>query len=282
MKLRPFLAASLTAAVLAAALAGCSATSDAGSGGSASPSGDANPYHLITPGVIQAAVSGAQPPFDQADASGKPEGFNIDLIERAAKALHLKMEYRTTSAPAGIQGLSSKQYDMVVDGLGVTPERQQSILFTKGIYWATTAFMTNKSSSVHEPADLSGKHVAVVTGTVQVGYLAKIKGAVPVEFDTPNAAVSALNSGTVDAFIIGAPSTPAYIAQFPSLKVAATEPVDHATAMAAQLGNTALVDAINKQFGKLVDDGTFLKLYTKYFHEKPSPELVKIWPKLKR
>lgn len=277
MKIRPLLAVSISAAITAAVLAGCSAATPTASG---SPS-NANPYHLITPGVIEAAVSGAQPPFDQADTSGKPTGFDIDLIERAAKALHLTVDYRTTTVPAGIQGLSSHQYDMVVDGLGVTPERQQSILFTKGIYWATTAFMTKSSSSVSKPADLSGKHVAVVTGTVQVGYLAKIKGAVPVEFDSPNAAVSALNSGTVDAFIVGEPSTPAYLAQFPSLKVAATEPVDHPTAMAAQLGNTALVDAVDAQIGKLVDDGTFLRLYKKYFNASPSPALVKIWPNLK-
>jgi polar amino acid transport system substrate-binding protein len=282
MKIRP-VATVLTAAVLLAVmLDGCASAAPAAPKSTKSSSAvDTSSFDLLTPGQLLVAASTEQPPFNQASASGQPEGFDIDLINGFAKTEKLAVQYRVLAPAAGIQGVTSKEYDMDADGLGVTPERQQSLQFTKGIYWATTAFMTQKGSKVKKPSDLSGLRVAVVTGSVQVGYLAEIPGAIAVSYPTTNAAVSALNSGTVDAFIVGEPSAPAYIAQFPNLKVAATEPVDHPTALAVQLGNKPLASAFNAYLQTQVDNGTFLKLYKKYFGESPSKKLTQIWKGLK-
>jgi polar amino acid transport system substrate-binding protein len=283
MKIRSIAAVLASAALVAVMLDGCATASAPSAPKHTNSSSTATPasFNLLTPGQLLVAVSTEQPPFNQPSSAGKPEGFDIDLINSFAKANDLTVQYRILAPASGIQGVSTKEYDMDADGLGVTPERQQSLQFTKGIYWATTAFMTQKGSKVKTPADLSGLRVAVVTGSVQVGYLAEIPGAIAVSYPTTNAAVSALNSGTVDAFIVGEPSAPAYIAQFPKLKVAATQPVDHPTALAVQLGNKPLATAFNAHLQALVKNGTFLKLYKKYFGDMPSKKLTEIWKGLK-
>lgn len=288
------LTAVVSAAVLTLTLAACGGTgsTDAAAAGGGSSSGASSPsgggstaakdYHLIEAGTILAATSGAQPPFTMAGDGGQPKGYIIDLTEEAAKRLGLKVEYKLTPTSSGIQGLTAGQYDMVANGLGVTPEREKAISFAKGVYWSTTAALTKKSSPVTSMDGLAGKKVAVITGSVQEGYVKKMQGAIATKFESQDAAVSALNSGTVDAFLVGGPDAEEYLKQFPDLKIAASQPVDHATTVAFQKDNTALVNAFDAQLQAMVDDGTFKTIYDKYFSQAPAPQLLQIWPGLSK
>jgi polar amino acid transport system substrate-binding protein len=265
--------------ILGAALAATIALAVAGCGSNDQASAADNPYHLITSGTLLAATSGDQPPFTVI-TNGKPDGFTIALNEEVAKRLGLRTQYKQTDVPSGIQGLTSGQYDMVAGGLGVTAEREKSILFAKGEYWSKTAALTLKKSSVASMDALAGKRVAVITGSVQVEYLKKIDGAIATDFPSSNAAVSALHSGDVESFLVGGPDAEEYLKQFDDLKIAAYQPVDHPTTVAFQKTNTALGTAYNEQLAALVTDGTYRAIYDRYFTEPPLPELIQIWPGL--
>lgn len=251
-------------------------------GGGSTASSDPNPYGLITPGTIQAAASGDQPPFAKVDASGHPAGFVIDITEEVAKRLNLKVTYKSSTVPAAIQGLTSGQYDMAASGLGVTDERKKSIDFAKGMFWSKTAVLTKKSSGASALDGFAGKKVGVVTGAVQEAFVqSKMPGAVLTKFEGQNAGISQLNSGSVDAFVVGGPDAEAYLKQFGDLKIAVSAPVEHETTVAFRKGSTAMVEAWDKQVEAMVADGTFRKIYDKYFTEAPLPELTAIWPALK-
>jgi polar amino acid transport system substrate-binding protein len=269
-KLSIVIPAVLAAATLALAACGGSASSEP------------NPYGLITPGTIQAAASGDQPPFAKVDSSGHPAGFVIDITEEVAKRLDVKVTYKSSTVPAAIQGLTSGQYDMAASGLGVTDERKKAIDFAKGLYWSKTAVLTKTSNSASTLEGFAGKKVGVVTGAVQEAFVQKkMPGAVLTKFEGQNAGISQLNSGSVDAFVVGGPDAEAYLKQFSDLKIAVSAPVEHETTVAFRKGSTALVDAWNKQVDAMVADGTFRKVYDKYFTEAPLPELTAIWPALK-
>jgi polar amino acid transport system substrate-binding protein len=254
-------------------LAGC------GSGGGASANtAKSNPYHLTTPGKLVAATSGDQPPVAFHGKNGKPTGFIIDITNKVAKKLQLQVTYKLTQVPSGIQGLTSGRYDMVANGLGVTAKRKKSIAFAKGLYWSNTAILTKKTSPIHSMHDLAGKKIGVVTGSVQVDYLKKYPKAIATTFNGQNSAVSALNSGSIDGFMLGGPEAKQYIDEFSKLHVAASQPVDHATTVAFQKGNTALVKAFNKQVKAMIANGTYMRLYKRYFAQPPAPQLKHIWP----
>ncbi|GAA2144118.1 hypothetical protein GCM10009727_43620 [Actinomadura napierensis] len=251
----------------------------AGCGGG--DSGKDNPYGLEEAGTVLAAVSTDQPPFATADKGGKPQGFIVDLTDEVAKRLKLKVEYKASAVPAALQGLSSGQYDLAASGLGVTAERQKQVSFTKGVYWSTTTVLTRKNSTAAKLTDFSGKRVGDITGAVQQEFVkSKMPGAKQVQFQNQNSAVSQLLSGNLDAFVVGGPDADAYLKKYGTLKPAVSAPVDHATAMAVQKKNTKFQQAFDGQLGAMVQDGTFLKIYKKWFVEAPRPELVKIWPAL--
>jgi polar amino acid transport system substrate-binding protein len=252
----------------------------AGCGGSGS-SADSDKYGLQEPGTITAAVSTDQPPFASATKEGKPTGFIVDLTDEVAKRLDLKVVYKASTVPGALQGLTSGQYDLAASGLGVTAERQKSVSFTKGLYWSTTDVLTRTNSKATALSAFSGKPVGAVTGSVQQDFVKqKMPGAVLTNFQTQPSAVSKLLSGGLDAFVVGGPDSDAYRKQYKNLRVAVSAPVDHPTSMAVGKSNTKLLKATDAQLAKMVDDGTFLKIYDKWFTEAPTPQLIKIWPGL--
>lgn len=255
------------------ALAGCGTGT---TGGSA-----ANPYGLIQPGTITAATQTGQPPFAAADASGRPAGFIIDVTNEAAKRLGLKVLYKTTSAPGALAGLTAGQYDLAASGLGVTPQRQQSVDFTKPLFWSTTVVLTTDASKATSFGAFTGKKVGVVTGSAQQPMVpVKMPGARAVAFQDENTAISQLLNGTIDAFLVGGPDATAYLKRFDRLRTAATAPVDHPTSMALPKHHPAFLAALNKEIAAMVQDGTYAKLYRRYFSTPPQPQLLTAWPAL--
>ena len=70
-----------------------------------------------------------------------------------------------------------------------------------------------------------------------------------------------------------------YLDQYSDLKIAYSEPVDDATSVMFQKNNLALMKAYNAQLKAMSDDGTFKKLYEKYFANLPVPSsLIEIYP----
>jgi polar amino acid transport system substrate-binding protein len=270
----------LTAAALAAVLtlAGCGDTeSPAAAGGC--PAG--NPLQLIEPCVITAGTQSEQPPFAFADAGGTPKGFSIDLAEEAARRLGLRVDYKITNLQGILTGLTADKYDMGVAGVGATDERRKSVDFVKPYFWSFTAVVTRTDATATGLDGFGGKRVGVVSGSVQETFAnTKIPGAVVVKFKDQPSAVGQLLSGGVDAFVVGGPDAQAYLAREKSLKIAARADSTQGTSFPVRKGKTALVNALDQQIDDMIADGTYLKLYGKWFTEPVSPRLQEIRPGL--
>ncbi|MEV4313059.1 transporter substrate-binding domain-containing protein [Actinocrispum sp. NPDC049592] len=249
--------------------------------GCGSPSAADNPYGLIEPGKIHAATQTSQPPFAFGDPTGKPVGFIVDITDEAARRLGLSVDYKSTSVTASLAGLTSHQYDLAAAGLGVTEERQKSVAFTKPLFWSTTAVLTTAASTASQLTDFGGRKVGAVTGSTQEPFVkAKMPGAVPIGFPNANAAVSQLLNGTLDAFVVGGPDAEQFLKQYPGMRRAASAPVEHPTSIAVPKDHDALLSALDKQIGAMVADGTYARLYRKYFTTAPLPQLLAAWPEL--
>ncbi len=81
------------------------------------------------------------PPFTEADASGKWQGFEIDI----AKALCKQMQVECVPAPIAWDGiipaLTSGQIDMILGSMSITEERKQTIDFSDRYYYTSAAFV---------------------------------------------------------------------------------------------------------------------------------------------
>jgi len=272
--MKPTFAFAAVAAMLTAGLAGC--------GESDKPAAD-NPYNLITPGTITAGTQPDQPPFVAITQGGaKPEGFAVDLVEEAAKRLGLKIEYKVTNLTGVLTGISANQYDMGVAGFVMTEDRKKSADFVKPITWGFTAVMTRTDSRAAALTDFAGKKVGVVSGAVQESFAkANMPGISLTAFHDRPAAIAQLLSGGIDGFVVGGSQAEEYIKKENTLKIAVQADNPDGTSLPVKKGNTALVNALDTKFDELVADGTFMKLYEKWFKTLPlSPKIVKFRPGL--
>jgi polar amino acid transport system substrate-binding protein len=253
-----------------------------GSGSDSAKTSDANPYGLIEAGTIRSATQTGQPPFAYAKDSGQPTGFIVDLTDEAAKRLGLEVDYKSTSITGSLAGLTAGQFDLASSGVGVTAERAKSVDFTKPLFWSTVTALTTSKSTISTFAGFNGERVGVVTGSSQEAQLpTRIPKADPVRFQTSNAAVSQLLNGNIDAFLVGGPDATEYVKQYLGLRQAVSAPVDHPTSMAVPKNHPAFLKALDQQFAAMVADGSYAKLYRKYFSTSPEPELLVAWPALK-
>jgi ABC-type amino acid transport substrate-binding protein len=272
-------------AVVAASSVAVTACGSGGGGSSSKSSGSGKDYGLVQPGTITAAITAGDYPFVSPDANGKPTGMLVDLNDMIAKRMHLKIVYKTTTVQAGLPAMTSGQYDMMSVGLVATPERKKSVAFTKAIFWGQNVIVVPAGSKAKTIADFSGKRVGAGAGSSQADFAHKsLTKSQLVSEATDSAGVSQLLAGNLDAVVLGSTHVSQILKQHPGkLKTALLSPQDQPGAMAVNKKLTAFLADYNKELTVLADDGTFLKLYQKYFPDLPYPkQMYQFWPSIQK
>ncbi|EGX57327.1 ABC transport system, periplasmic solute-binding protein precursor [Streptomyces zinciresistens K42] len=270
---RTLLAAS--AAVLLLPLTACGG----GDGGSAGAADDK--YKLVQNGVITAGTQAEQPPFAVTDASGNPSGFAVDLMNEAAKRLDVKVQYKTTNLQGILAGLSAGQYDIGVAGVGATPERARQVSFTVPYYWGFTAVLTEKGAAQRELADFDGKRVGVVSGSVQEAFVTqRMPKSRLVKFKDQTALISQLLSGGINGMVVGGADADEYVEKQPVRIAVERDSLQGSAFPLRKNGDPALLRDLDAQLDAMIKDGTYVRLYKKYFKDPIAVDLLKERPEL--
>lgn len=258
-------AAALLALLLA--LTGCA-------GSTASEPAEDNPYGLIEPGTIRVASLGDAKPYTFTDADGEFTGFDVELFEDVAGRIGIDDVVFTGQDFAGLlAAVANGQFDVGVAAIGITDERKQTVDFTDGYLAGYLSAVTPKDSGITSEEDLAGRRMGVVQGTLQEAYAVKnLTDTELVRFPDNNAAISAVNSGAVDAHFLDYEAAKAYIDQYDLVSAADIPSFDAPAGFAVAPENTALRDALNEGLAEAMEDGTWKRLYEKWFPGSPMPQ----------
>ena len=112
------------------------------------------------------------PPMESKTTSGKPVGFDIDMANAIAKLWRVKASFVGTAFTGLLPALAAHKCHVVISGIFVTPDRVKK--FPAVPYMRThRALIVQGGNPKHikGPNDLSGKNVAVQTGTKYEQYL---------------------------------------------------------------------------------------------------------------
>jgi polar amino acid transport system substrate-binding protein len=105
-------------------------------------------------------------PYDPGDVVG----FEVELVQRLAQHMGVKVELVSGDWNALIPELESGRLDMVLNGLEITPLRAEKIAFTVP-YFQYAQQITIRADDVdkyHNLTDLKGKKIAVLNGSAAV------------------------------------------------------------------------------------------------------------------
>lgn len=136
---------------------------------------------------------------------GELQGFDIDFSREIARRIFGDsdaVEFRKVTTSDRIFKLTSKEVDMVVATMTITPQRQKVVEFSDPYYTSGLAIMVRTGSEIRFAQDLEEKKVAVVTGSTAERHIEKlIPKAIVQGFPNYESAYYALKDGKVDAMV---------------------------------------------------------------------------------
>jgi polar amino acid transport system substrate-binding protein len=217
-------------------------------------------------GTLVVASEGKFAPFNYVDG-GKLVGFEIDIANAIAAKMGLKADWKSMGFDGLLVGLQQDRWDLVIASHGITEERAKAVTFATPHY-CTGGVIISKDGAIRTAKDLTGKVVAVQTGTTYYDNVKKLPVKDVKNFPQDNTARAALESGHVDAWVTDKFVAKASLAATPGtpLKMGDflfTEKI----AAAVAKGNTGLVTEVDKALATMLADGTYAAISKKWFGE---------------
>ncbi|WP_318219158.1 transporter substrate-binding domain-containing protein [Streptomyces sp. SCL15-6] len=245
-------------------VAGC-----ASSGGDKGAGATADGVRLVKAGQLTTCTHLPYPPF-QSEIKGTVQGFDVALIDLAAKNLGVKQRILDTPFENFKTGafLNSGQCDVAAAGMTITAERKKNVDFCAPYFDATQAVLVDKKSGITSLADVKakGKRLGAQAQTTGEDYV-KQKGYDPVSFESSDAVLNGLRTGQVQAVVIDYPVVQRWLKDKANADAFAL--VDNLNTgeqygFSVRKGNTRLLAVINKALKDAMGDGTYKKLYEQW------------------
>ncbi len=122
---------------------------------------------------LRIATEGANPPFNEVNARGEVQGFDVDLARAICDRLKRDCEIVTQDWDGMIPALLSRKFDAIVASMSITPERLNVVAFSEAYYRSPSVFIVRKSAKSDSitPDAMKGRAIGAQSGTNQAGYL---------------------------------------------------------------------------------------------------------------
>lgn len=239
---------------------------------------------LLTAGCSKEAQTGTEElimglddtfaPMGFRDEKGDIVGFDVDLANEVAKRIGVTIKFQPIDWSMKETELNARNIDLIWNGYTITPERQEKVAFTKPYLENSQVIVVLADSDIKTKADLAGKNVAVQAESSALDAInsepevAATFGSL-VEFATNNEAFIDLDSGRTDALVVDEVNARYYMKQIgeEKYKVLEEDFGDEEYGIGLRKEDTELLKKINDAMDAMKKDGTFDKIYAKWFSE---------------
>jgi PAS domain S-box-containing protein len=217
----------------------------------------------------QIVVKGDQnyPPYEFINDKGEPDGFNVDLFKSLAEKLGVNFTLTLEPWTKVRKELEEGKIDVII-GMLVTAERAKKINFGTPHSVITHGLFTYKDSPILKLEDLKGKSVVVQEDDVMHDFMRKNGWAdTLITVADPLEALDLINDNVYDAALLGSFQGVYFIKQS-GLKNVVLRTFDiepYRYAMGVKKGDSELLWLLNAGLYQLKEDGTYDKLYNKWF-----------------
>lgn len=222
-------------------------------------------------GTIIIGLEGDWAPWSFVDENDQLMGFDVEVARAIAAKLGVEAEIIPGEWDGLFAGMDAGRYDIVVNGVEVTPERTEKYDFADPYAYIRTALIVRgDNEDIKTFEDLKGKKTANSIASTYMN-LAEDYGATCYGVDTLDETLTMVLQGRVDATLNAIVSYTDYMQQHPdaNLKVVATteEASNVAIPMRKGAETASLLEAINQAIAELHEEGVISELSLKYFGE---------------
>jgi len=230
--------------------------------------GDESLSRLQQRGVVYVANTQVSPPWSYLDDKNQPDGYDVAVAREIFRRIGVaRVEFVADKFKNFIEGINAKKYDVVVNSMARTAEREKIVDFTAPYTVQDFRIWVNeKNTSIRDRATLRGKSVGASAGTANETWAranlmdSEIRGYENGGF-LFNDLVNGRLDSAIDSYFNGYKMKS--INKLPVKTVG--EPLVYSLGAAVVPKNSAaLKNAMDKAIGDMIADGTLQKFAHQY------------------
>ncbi len=218
-------------------------------------------------------------PWAMKDKKGELIGFEIDVAKQLAEDMGVKVEFVPTKWSGIIPALLAGKFDVIIGGMGVTPQRNMKINFTNPYYYSNQGVLANvEKSKGFVLADFNSPDVNLAARLGSNAALAAKKNFPKAKlrlFDDEPAAVQEVRNGRVHAMVASQPLPAHMAADTPDLLVSYNEQLmKEPIAFGVRKGDFDTVNFFNNWIETVKSRGWIDERYAYWFLSRNWKDLV--------
>ena len=192
-------------------------------------------------------------------------GFEVDIMTAIGKALDQPMSHVQNGWDNLIPGLQRGDYEMAINGIEITDDRRDQILFSVP-YYLTYEQLTVRvdNNDVEELSDLVGKSVGTLKSSVAERILVAEKNIIVKGYDHESSAFEDLVNGRLDAVLLDAPLAIYYGTPNPNLKLVGPPISQLAYGIGVKKSDAELVARVNKAIKSMIHSGELREILERW------------------
>lgn len=225
--------------------------------------------------ILKIANETATPPFNFVDGNGTVQGFDVEIAAALCDVMGVQKEDVIQDWDGMIPGLIAKKFDAIISDMSITEKRLKVVNFSDSYFDETGLFLALNGKKFDFSKDgMKGKKIAVQRATTYANYIKGVygKNVVINYYDTPAAQVLDLLSGRVDLALAGNVFVYDTMKSEDGKKLAIVgDPVTDkkyigdGIGIAIRKADKDLLDRCNKALATIKSNGTYDKIYDKWF-----------------
>ncbi|KAF3997572.1 basic amino acid ABC transporter substrate-binding protein [Glaciimonas immobilis] len=213
-------------------------------------------------------------PFESQNEQKEIVGFDVDLMNAIADKAGFKVKFVNTPFEGIFNFLAQGDRDMLASAITITDERKLTVDFSDPYYQSTQLIVVPKNSTVTKFRDLEKLTVGVQSATTGDEVVQKLLGKSNPKIkrlESATLALKELEGGGVDAVVLDTGPVKNYVKNNPTLGfrfISDPEFPKEYYGIAVKKGNIALLTKVNHGLAAVKADGTYDKIFKKYFADE--------------
>ncbi len=205
-------------------------------------------------------------------------GFEYDLAQALAGRLGLKAQMVQNQWDQLIPALERGNFDVLLNGLELTPENQQRIAMSRPYYVYAQQIVTRRETKgVETLKDLPGRRAGVLSSSVAERLLEATHGVELKIYPGNVESFRDLKAGRIEAVLLDLPIALHYARPDPTLKFSGAPFAAGYYGIGVRKQDTNLLTAVNQALVGLASDGTLERIYRKYGIWDERQQCLKDW-----
>ncbi|RJP70570.1 MAG: ABC transporter permease subunit [Candidatus Abyssobacteria bacterium SURF_17] len=192
-------------------------------------------------------------------------GFEVDIADAIAREFGVNARQVQNAWDSLIPALERGDFDIAMNGIEITPQREAKIFFSIPYYVYTEQLAVGKDETrISDINDLSGMKVGTLSGAVAQDILMELGGVDVRTYSGQAEPYEDLALGRLDAVLLDLPIAAYYAKPNPKLKYAGPPVGEGFYGIAIRKEDENLKRAIDEAIGTLLETGELKRIYEKW------------------